>query len=107
LDANGYLHRFIDLSFKLTIDRIQNTPYLKNLYSRFDILQQRSDILEVLEGIINNQRFSLRKIQKCLLEINLIASLVEPKKNFSKEFGLIAILISVKYGAEPQKLNHS
>ena len=102
MDEDGYLRRFIDFSLNLPDPTVEKYCYL--LYERFqfqEVFAKRRDgknesdaLLRAFVKLAKSYRFSLRVIEQCFTEINLVLRTTPPNvRMFSY---LLALLVAFK-----------
>ncbi len=86
-NADGYLRRFVDLTFRLPDPPIEKyTSYLFETFGMTEVMKQRRDPhgeRQVLLGVLNDWscifEFSLRTVEQCFSRLNLAIRLADPK----------------------------
>lgn len=103
LNANGYLRRFIDQSIFLRLEDVSPREYAKVLFNRFDMYSVLQKIncnpklhLEMINLIATHFSFSLRKIEQCVSEINLVLRIIKKSTWIQTNSGFITLLILLK-----------
>ncbi len=103
LDANGYLRRFIDQSIFLRLENVSSKQYIEILFNRFrisSVFQKANSNPEIYLEMINLMStyfsFSLRKIEQCVAEINLVLRIMRKGQNIRSEPGLITFVLLLK-----------
>jgi hypothetical protein len=102
MDADGYLRRFVDFSIRLPEPDIEN--FCQSLFERLDlqkVFNSREDkaneqdaLLKIFVKLARSYRFSLRVIEQCFTEINLI--LRTTPSNATIYPGLLSFLVAFK-----------
>jgi hypothetical protein len=102
MDAGGYLKRFIDLNFRLPTPPIDG--FCKFLFERFDLEQAIStrsggpddgrSLLEHFTELARAYRMSLRQIEHCFTQLNLVVRTTGPR--FHLYPPILAFLVALK-----------
>lgn len=102
MDEDGYLRRFIDLNINLPEPTTEN--YCQSLFEKFqfgEVFEKRKNgideydtLFRVFTNLSKDYRFSLRVIEQCLTEINLV--LRTTPSNHKLFPHLVALLVALK-----------
>lgn len=99
LDSDEYLRRFINLSYSLQISEKYTKLFITFLFDQFMITEEilhvnPSSIIKQINLISSQLNFSLRKIEQCVTELNVIFRTIQPnlQKNLA-EINLTATLL--------------
>jgi len=102
MDEDGYLRRFIDLNINLPEPTTEN--YCQSLFEKFqfgEVFEKRKNgmdeydtLFRVFTNLSKDYRFSLRVIEQCLTEINLV--LRTTPLNHKLFPHLVALLVALK-----------
>lgn len=102
MDEDGYLRRFIDLSINLPEPTVEK--YSQHLFEKFKLVEvfekrksgrdEQDTLLKVFSNLSKDYRFSLRVIEQCLTEINLVLRTTPPNLKLFPH--LVALLVVIK-----------
>lgn len=102
IDKDGYLRRFIDFSVSLPEPTVEK--YCKFLFERFKLQEvfakrrsgreESESLMHAFVHLANSYRFSLRVIEQCFTEINLVLRTTPPGTRVFPF--LIALLVAMK-----------
>jgi hypothetical protein len=102
MDADGYLRRFVDFSINLPQPDID--AFCQSLFNRFDLQKvfgsrdnkanEQAALLRIFVKLANTYRFSLRIIEQCFTEINLILRITP--SNATIYPGILSFLVAFK-----------
>ena len=102
IDKDGYLRRFIDFSVNLPEPTVEK--YCKFLFDRFKLQEifskrrsgreESESLLRTFVSLAKSYRFSLRVIEQCFTEINLVLRTTPPNTRIFPF--LIALLVAMK-----------
>lgn len=102
MDEDGYLRRFIDLNINLPEPTIER--FCESLFDKFkldEVFEKRKSgrdeyetLLKVFTNLSKDYGFSLRVIEQCLTEINLVLRTTPP--NYKLFPHLVALLVALK-----------
>jgi hypothetical protein len=101
-DADGYLRRFVDFSLSLPEPDLE--AFCQSLFERFDLqkvfssranqVNEQDALLKIFVKLARTYRLSLRVIEQCFTEINLI--LRTTPSNATIHPGLLSFLVAFK-----------
>ncbi len=102
MDADAYLRRFIDFSVNLPEPTVER--YCQLLYERFQLQEvfakrrdgnnERDALMRAFMNLAKSYRFSLRVIEQCFTEINLVLRTTPPDVRLYSY--LLALLVALK-----------
>lgn len=101
VDADGFLRRFIDLNVNLPEPTVEK--YCQLLFERFQLQEvftnrrnggsERDALMRAFVNLTKSYRFSLRVIEQCFIELNLILRTTPPNTRlFSYLLALLVVL---------------
>jgi hypothetical protein len=101
VDADGFLRRFIDLNVNLPEPTVEK--YCQLLFERFQLQEvftnrrnggsERDALMRAFINLAKSYRFSLRVIEQCFIELNLILRTTPPNTRlFSYLLALLVVL---------------
>ena len=97
-DCDGYLRRFFDFSFQLNQSSVDILDFIGAEFKKLDMLKllQNSappnNPITLISDVVIEKKFSIRKLQQIISEMNIILRIVDPTANILK-FPIIMVLL--------------
>jgi hypothetical protein len=99
MDADGYLRRFID--FNISLPEPDFEGFCQSLFERFDLQKafknkanEQDALLKIFVKLARSYKFSLRTIEQCFTEINLLLRTMP--SNAAIYPGILSLLVAYK-----------